>query len=179
MAVVPQIVIELGQTFEMLTNLSKKAEDISPVLAGPINASIDDLFREQFDSEGALGGQKWAALSPATLFFRSQRGRGRGGILRDSNRLWASLTKFGTGPDAIKVITAKSISRGTRVPYARFHQTGFVSRTFVVADKVGQPVPLFRKTPKTIPARPIVPDPIPATFVHKWEKLITEFLSAA
>lgn len=168
--------VEAGPTLTLLRRLGAALQDLSPVLGGPVNASVNDLFTRQFATEGREGGTRWAPLAPVTVLLRKRRGHGRGGILRDTNRLWASFTKLGLGPDGVKVVTPDSLQRGSTVPYAAPHQTGFTSRTFVVVNKLGNPVPLHRRSPKKIPARPIVPDPVPVKYISAWERLIIQFV---
>lgn len=160
----------------VLLNVRRGLHDLSLVFAGPINKSVDTVFRRQFESQGAFGGSPWRPLHPVTLKLRQRPGHGRGGILRDTNRMWASLTKSGLGPDAIKVVTPHSLERGTSVKYAQWMHTGFKSKYFVVVDKHGLPVPIKRARPKTIPPRPIVPEPMPAEVVSTWEKILVNFL---
>lgn len=170
------ITVQLGPTLTLLRRLQLALKNLTPVLAGPVNASVNDLLVEQFKTEGAVGGKKWAPLAPVTVRLRKRRGHGRGGILRDTNPLWASLTKLGLGPDAVKRVTNSTLERGTTVPYARWHQTGYMSKTFVILDALGEPIPLFRPIPKKIPARPPVPDPVPRKYITIWEELIVKFV---
>ncbi len=175
----PRIKIDAAGALTRLRAALAKADDLSPVLGGAINKSVDTLFQRQFDSEGAYGGTKWAALTPATKKLRTRRGHGRGGIGRDTNRMWASFTKLGLGPEAVKVLTKRSLERGSQVPYARIFDGGYMSKTFAVLGTDGSLIPLRRKKPKKVPARPIVPDPVPAEIVRTWEKLIADFVGEA
>lgn len=171
-----QVTLNLVGALETLGAVMHAAQDLTPVLEGPINKSVDTLFLRQFASEGSYGGTRWAPDAPVTVKLRGRRGHGRGGVLRDTNVLWASLTKLGLGPNAVRLVTPHSLTRGTSVKYARYHQTGYVAKTFVVIDRHGNPVPLYRKTPKRIPARPILPDPIPNALVNTWAKTISDFI---
>jgi phage gpG-like protein len=170
--------VDVAGAVARLREVMNRTEDLSPVFAGPINKSVNDMFIRVFQSEGsAYGGKRWAPHAPVTKLLRKRRGHGRGGVLRDTNRLWASLTKLGLGPDAVKLVGKQSLTRGTLVTYAEPHQTGYTSRTFVVVDKAGNPVPLYRKTPVKIPARPFIPDPMPKQMIVAWEKMITDFVT--
>jgi hypothetical protein len=108
-----------------------------------------------------------------TKLLRKRRGHGRGGftgvqppggLLADTNRLAASLTKK-TGPDTVLEIDKASYRRGTSVPYARFQQRGFtVTRWPAIRWRRGRVAGvtwLRRKTPKRVPARPPVPPRLP------------------
>ena len=160
-----------------LAGLSDRARDLSPVLGGTVNQLVDEMYRRQFATQGAFGGRRWAKLAPITRAIRATRGRGRGGILRDTGRLWASLTKGGGPPDGVKRVTATSLERDTAVPYARFVDSGYLSTTFVLLGQDGQVIPLHRRAPKQIPARPITPDPVPNVIVRRWEQAIAQFIA--
>lgn len=171
-----EVQVDVSGALARLNAVATAASDLRPVFEGPINQSINEVFTKQFATEGSFGGKKWAPQAPVTKLLRQRRGHGRGGILRDENRLWASLTKLGLGPDAVKIVTKGSIIRGTSVPYGKYHQTGYVSKTFVVVNRLGDPVPLRRRFPKNIPARPIIPDPMPNNVVRGWEDTLTKFI---
>lgn len=79
------------------------------------------FFQEQkkvFDSEGQAQGARWEALKASSLRYRKP-----GKILHQSGRLRDSLTSANEGDTVIQVFKDKLIL-GSRVPYARFHQTG-------------------------------------------------------
>jgi hypothetical protein len=173
-----RIEVQVGEAIAELRAALDRVTDLSPVMGGPINASVDSVLKRQFQSEGAAYSGKWAPLKPVTLQLRKRRGHGRGGIGRDTNRMWSSLTKLGLGPEAVKVVTKDSLTRGTTVPYARWFHGGYLSKTFVVADRNNNPVPLRRKIPKRVPARPIIPDPWPREVTGAWEKFIARYIEA-
>lgn len=176
----PVITVDVSGALARLHAVAAAAQDLSPVFSGPINQDLDQVFKDQFDTEGAAYGTKWRKLAPATLALRQRRGHGRGGILRDTNVLWASFTKLGLGPDAIKKVGTHSLVRGSTVPYGRWHQTGYMSKTFVVTRGKGSKttfVALRRKEPVHIPARPIIPDPMPAKVINRWVSMIEEFIT--
>lgn len=173
-----QITVDVSGALERLKVLLSNAQDLTPVLQGPINTSLNDVFVKQFDSEGAAYGTKWRSLSPATIALRKRRGHGRGGILRDTNVLWASMTKLGLGPNAVRVVTARSLERGTTLKYGLYQQTGYLSKTFAVLTKRGDIVGLRRKKPKQIPARPFIPESLPSAVTDGWAKMIGDFITA-
>lgn len=132
--------------------LSKKVADFRPAFQ-KIDKHVSLVFRRQFASEGAFGGPKWPALAPATIKGRAQSGRGRGGILRDTNRLWASLVKI--GPESVRIMRSHYYERGTSVPYAMAHQEG---------------------KQRGLPKREIIPEPLPTSVVNTWEKIILNYV---
>jgi phage gpG-like protein len=157
---IPVVKVDIRDAFARLGRVLAASRNLQPVLAGPVNESVNEFFVRQFDSEGAYGGEKWKPLSPLSLKLRQRRGHGRGGILHDTGRMWASLTKLGLGPDAIRRVTAQSLERGTSVPYAISHQKGFKTRIFGRGRK--------RKVPKRV----IIPDPMPSRVVEGWVSII-------
>ena len=59
------------------------------------------------------------------------------------------------GPESIRVVRPKLYQRGTRVPYAVFHQEGYT------VSKWGR---VRFRIPRRVPARQIIPDPLPSEF---------------
>jgi phage gpG-like protein len=93
--------------------------DQSPVL-GRIADDFRELIAEQFASEGRAGGTPWAELAPSTL--RRKRGAAIS-ILYETGALLRSLTDPGSA-DHLEESDGQSLTLGSRLPYALFHQTG-------------------------------------------------------
>lgn len=159
------IKVDLKEAERLLNSTLRASMSLQPVFAGSIDKSVSQLFLRRFASEGAWGDRPWIRLRPLTLKLRQESGHGRGGILRDTNRLWASLVKV--GPESVRVITARTYSRGTAVPYARFHQTGWNQRMIFGRR---------RKQTVRVPARPIVPEHIPREMIQSWEKVVARYI---
>lgn len=134
-----------------LKQLASRTKDLRPAF-DKIDKHVSTVFRRQFATEGAFGGQKWDPLKPATIKSRQKAGGNRGGILRNFNRLWASLVKI--GPESIRIVRPKYYERGTAVPYAESHQEG-----------------------EGVPIRHIIPDPMPESVVRTWEKVIADTIA--
>lgn len=156
--------IELKEAQKMLDTTAGALLSLAPVFAGPIDKSVSQMFLRRFTSEGAWGGSRWAPLRPLTLRLRQRAGHGRGGVLRDTNRLFGSLVKV--GPESIRIISPHAYQRGTIVPYARFQQTGWISQL------------VFGRSKRAVrvPARPPVPSQIPPEMTNAWEKVIARFI---
>ena len=104
-----------------LLRLSDAAADMRP--AGErFMDYMRSIERSQFDSEGSTGSGGWAPLKPRTVAGKAARGLDPR-ILRATDRLRKSLTNK-TSPDHVEEINADSFFFSTRVPYARYHQTG-------------------------------------------------------
>lgn len=145
----------------------KRAANLAPVFRGAIDKSVSAYFRRLFDTEGAEAGKRWAPHRPLTVKLRRRPGHGRGGIGRDTNELWGSLVKV--GPRSVRVIGRTKYERGTTVRYAEAFHTGVSPRKQRVFGR--RP-----RLPLGIPARTLVPDPMPAKWVDEWEKAVADYI---
>jgi phage gpG-like protein len=89
----------------------------------PALTEIADDFRamiaEQFASEGRAGGTPWAALAPST----ARRRRSGTQLLNVTGALLDSLRQPGA-PGHIEETDGQTLTLGSRLPYAMYHQTG-------------------------------------------------------
>lgn len=113
----------LGETqlSRTLMRFSARALNATPALLG-VMSQIQDQVEEQFDSEGARGSGGWAPLAPATIEFKRRHGYPLE-ILHRTLTLRNSLTK-NTAAGAIRIVTPKTMTFGSRVQYGIFHQLG-------------------------------------------------------
>ena len=92
----------------------------------PVWPIIEDDFyaqvKDQFKTEGEEGGEKWAPLSPATAGYKEAHFPGKP-ILERTGDLMRSLTNP-NDPNTVRIEERKSLTLGTRIPYAIYHQTG-------------------------------------------------------
>jgi len=92
----------------------------------PIWPVIEDDFyaqeKDQFKSEGAEGGAGWKELSPAYAEWKEAHFPGKP-ILQRKGDLYNSLTS-GSDPNAVKIEARKTLTLGSRVSYAIYHQRG-------------------------------------------------------
>jgi len=146
--------------------LAKQTTDLTPLFDGPIDASVVQFFTRQFATSGAAGGQPWKPLRPATVRLKRAAGRENMGILRHSNRLWASLTKR-TGPDVVLNVTRDRYERGTSDPKAVYHQEGFLMETIF-----GRRL----RHPRRFAKRVLVPEEMPPDLVSTWESLLVKHI---
>jgi len=77
---------------------------------------------EQFASEGAHSGNPWKPLSPKYQAWKEKQIPGPM-ILELTNKLKLSLTYKGSSAH-VRIEEPLSISLGSSLPYARYHQTG-------------------------------------------------------
>lgn len=159
--------IEIGPALQLLEAVAGRASDLRPVFLSAVKTSLDRFFISQFDTQGAEGGQPWAPLQPSTLAAKGRAHRAAMGVLRFTNRLWASLTKPTPGNLGISAATANIMYRGTMVPYAYFHQYGYTVSRWGKA--------LFHN-PRHVPARILVPAEMPPRYVEAWGRSIQRYV---
>ena len=143
LTLVPPIEFILKQSGEFRHAL----DDLLPLweLFEPI---MEEIETEQFDTEGH---GSWPALAESTL--RQKEG---GAILVRTGELKASLT----GAGAASTKTPKTMTWGTDVAYAHFHQTG--------GYVAGRP-----------PQRQVIPDPFPPEDRQKLEAAMVTYVNLA
>jgi phage gpG-like protein len=103
-----------------IQRFSEAVADYRPIW--PVIA--DDFYameKDQFRSEGREGGEAWQPLSPAVKAWKEVHYPGKP-ILQRTGDLEASLTKPGD-PNAVKVEARMTLTLGSKVPYAIYHQS--------------------------------------------------------
>lgn len=99
-----------------------RMENLEPAWLA-IAASFREHMAAVFASEGgATAGGTWTELSPKYAVWKAKR-YGGSPILTRTGALASSLTTA-SGMDSIQVTTPESMTLGTRVAYARYHQGG-------------------------------------------------------
>ena len=144
--------VELSELEDEFVEIGERVTDLREAWPA-VDRFTSRMYRKQFASEGSYLGTPWKPLKPKTLKARNRPGGNRGGILRDTNRLWASLTKP-RAPEGITRFGRTEYQRGTTVPYARFHQQGT----------------------KHLPERPLHPDPLPLKIRETFAAMIRRHL---
>jgi len=102
-----------------LAAFQESLADYSPALR-LIADDFREMISEQFASEGRAGGTPWAELAPSTL---RRKPTGSSGILYSTGALLRSLRDSGA-PGHVEELEAESLTLGSRLPYAQYHQTG-------------------------------------------------------
>jgi hypothetical protein len=180
------VLVDLQDFLADFDEEQRRALNLSPIFAGKVDQIVTAFLTKRFDTEGAHLGTKWQKLSKRTLQARKGNGRGRGGILWDQGIMRGSLVKSG-GPGSIREISDTMYRRGTTDPKAAIHQRGgTIRRTAKVkADMLqrrraggrrGMGAGLKRYS-ITIPARPIIPEPVPQALLDEITKAITDWLA--
>ena len=107
----------LAQAFN---RLARSIQNYRPAWPA-ITALYRQMMSEQFDSQGSRGGRRWVPLSPAYKRWKDIVAPGMP-ILVLSGKMKASLV--GRTGDTIEQFRPSSVTLGTRIRYAGYHQTG-------------------------------------------------------
>ena len=106
----------MGQVVEQTTDFQELWN--SPEFKGIVYGAE----KEQFATEGEHGSGGWEALNDV-YEARKKKGYPRRKILQRTRRMWRSLTDP-KSKDAVYTASKHSLSFGTSVPYAIYHQKG-------------------------------------------------------
>lgn len=115
--------VEGQVVFDRAFNRLDSLSDFRPIWPNVI-AEFYLIESDQFETEGAAGGQRWTPLSPLYSEYKEQVYPGQP-ILQAEGDLRASLTD----PEAAGAILQPredELIIGTSVPYARAHQRGTI-----------------------------------------------------
>ena len=107
----------LAQAFN---RLARSIQNYRPAWPA-ITALYRQMMSEQFESQGARGGRRWVPLSPGYKRWKDIVAPGMP-ILVLTGKMKASL--IGKTSDTIEQFRPASVTLGTRIRYAGYHQTG-------------------------------------------------------
>ena len=131
-----------------------------PVMQGPVRSLIQDAIRQQFHTEGEYGGTPWQGLDEGTQKGREREGYGGDGpIMRRSDRLFNALTRTGAPGGRLQVSRTQMLMRTVGIPYAKAQHAG--------------------SSHTNLPARPLIPDPMPPSFVRRLHSIISGYIIKA
>lgn len=108
-----------------LLRTGERAEHAGPAFEA-IGDLIMDIEEEQFDTQGARTGRRWAAIKPETIARKLRRGEDPR-ILHATLRLRESLTNA-SHPDQIFHVVNNALIFGSSVFYGEIHQNRGLGR---------------------------------------------------
>jgi phage gpG-like protein len=115
--------LEIAGEVQMDRGIARFAEGVSDYR--PIWAMVEDDFyaleKRQFETQGAEGGDAWPELSAQYGAWKAEHFPGKP-ILERSGDLVRSLTSP-NDPMGVRIEERKSLTLGSRVPYAIYHQS--------------------------------------------------------
>lgn len=112
------------QVDRSLQRLGDAALDFRPA-GDDLMQLMQDIERDQFDTEGRSGSGGWKPLKASTIRQKARHLHAEGvvRILQNTERLVKSLTDK-DADDAVREVNAGSFVYASTVPYAKYHQTG-------------------------------------------------------
>lgn len=99
----------------------RRSRDFKPVFRWMFQ-ELQEAHRENFRTQGAASGFPWKPLEPQYASWKIEN-YGANGVLVRSGDLERSLT-MNSGRGAVRDIGARTAEFGTKLPYAKFHQSG-------------------------------------------------------
>ena len=113
----PEFELESGNLFKALDRLKAVMEELSGPLVSTGMAVLDEN-RETFLGERSPGGVPWVSLKNETIRRKSGQG-----ILRDTDKLFRSVTQFGAAGNVFRM-NGNFLETGTTIRYGQIHQFG-------------------------------------------------------
>jgi hypothetical protein len=162
--------IDLGGIAQLTDTIESRIRDFTPLWEGAVDSLARGWMEEQWETEGAAGGNPWVSLSPVTLDLKGRENRRDMGILSHSGALMRSMRNR-SDPFELRESTKTEYRKGTRVesngfPYALAHQTGWTMHSFF-----GRPVP-----PRSVRPRYIVPPVLPDAWINALQDVVVRYL---
>ena len=99
----------------------RRSRDFKPVFRWMFQ-ELQEAHRENFKTQGAASGFPWKPLEPQYASWKIEN-YGANGVLVRSGDLERSLT-MNSSRGAVRDIGARTAEFGTKLPYAKFHQSG-------------------------------------------------------
>lgn len=145
--------IDTGVGVKKLTGIKGRLNNMTPLMKTGVRLLAQEMFQQQFATEGRWGGDEWAPLAPSTI--RTKPYRSDGGILVSTSALRSSLVRWKT-KDNIFRANRKGITFGSKNPLAGIHQEG--------------------DPENNLPARHIIPEKIPGHWMKRLRATIRGYL---
>lgn len=156
--------IEIRTDLEITTALIKferlagRFTNFEPVMGGRVDVLARQLIRRMFETEGRASGRgQWQALSPNYLKRRVLPSKP---LLRQSDGLYEALTQRGNANQEL------TLSRNT---YSLTVAESSDIRARFIGHQRGVPS-------SNLPARPMIPDPLPQTFIQSVRKAVKSYI---
>ena len=165
--------IDLDEVLAFTEGAEERLGDLTPYWEAAADPLIREFYEAVWASDGAIAnGEPWAPLSDTTLALKARRGRADMGLLRDSDRLYDSLTKRGDA-GSLRLVSPDAFFLGTAVtnegaPYPSFLQRGWTMRSIFGRELA---------EPRNVPARPFVPESLPDTFADAIARTMRAYIA--
>jgi phage gpG-like protein len=118
--------LEVAGEVQMDRGIARFADGVADYR--PVWPVIEDEFygieKAQFQTQGAEGGDAWKTLTPEYAAWKEAHFPGKP-ILQRTGDLVRSLTTA-SDPNAVHIEGRKTLTLGSKIPYAIYHQTGTI-----------------------------------------------------
>jgi hypothetical protein len=157
-----RITIDDTRAQNRFARLKNRFANFRPVMEGPVRQLVRRAIIEQFRTRGRWGNTPWPKLADSTIQKKRAAGVLRKGPLKFTSKLYQSLTVIGHPLRREKITKghyqlrtmrrARSRKTGKLFPVGAAHQTG--------------------TSDGHVPARPIIPDPMPPSFMRELRSIL-------
>lgn len=145
----------LTKAEQQLMQLPNRLQNLRPFMKQTVAPRVEAMLLRHWNSKGRAFGHPWAEWAAATLAKRTRKGNVSKGILRDTDHLFKALFRARSADSRLRSVPGGlRLALNTGVRYAIFHQLGT----------------------EVMPARQVIPDPLPPTFIRSIRALLKEFI---
>jgi hypothetical protein len=147
---------KLTKAEELLAQLPNRLANLRPLMQNVIAPEVNNMLLKWWNSKGrAYGRGGWPEWAEATLAKRTRKGNVSKGILRDTDHLFKTLFRARSADSRLRLVPGGiRLALNVGVRYAIFHQLGT----------------------ENMPARQVIPDPLPGVFIKRIRSLVKEFI---
>jgi hypothetical protein len=146
---------KLTKAEQQIMQLPNRLANLRPLMQRVIAPATDSMLLKHWNSKGRAFGHAWEDWAASTLAKRTRKGNVSKGILRDSDHLFKTIFRARSADSRLRSVPGGiRLSLNTGVRYAIFHQLGT----------------------ENMPARQVIPDPLPPSFVRRVRALIKDFI---
>jgi len=146
--------INLTRTEKKIAELPNRLRDLRPLMEDGIRPATDAMLRRHWESKGAAFRHKWAGLAPETIRKRLRHGTLSKGILRDSDHLFREIFRAAGAGRVVARSDRITLEVSVKEKKAMLHQRGTLH----------------------MPARQVIPEPLPTTFRRLVTRMVREYL---
>lgn len=151
--------LEITPALIRFERIAGRFSNFIPVMGGRVDVLARGLIRRMFDTQGRASGRgQWQAL---TERYKKARPLPDRPLLRQSDELYDALTRKGD-------VNQELILERNRYSLSVSSAAGRVRARFV-GHQLGVPE-------KNLPARQIIPDPLPQTFIRQVRQAVKAYI---
>jgi hypothetical protein len=159
------VVLEVTPTLVRFQRIAGRFSDFKPVLGGRVDVASRRLIRRMFATQGRASGRgQWAPLTER--YVRQRRQFPTRPLLRQTDAMYEALTVRGH-PDQETILERDRYA--ITVAEDATDDAGRSIRARFVGHQRGVPE-------SGVPARPMIPDPLPKTFIDEVRRAVRAYI---